>query len=141
MAGLTTQEAAAVTGRNRSTIWRAIKTGKVSATKSETGDYLVEPVELARAFGPLTRQEDACDDAEQPPATARDAPSMQVELALLRARAAALEADKEDLRRERDRLLGVIEQQTEQVKLLSDRSGRARRGGFWRGLLGRAARP
>lgn len=107
--GLTTQQAAARTGRSRSTIWRAIKTGRISASRSLTGDYLVEPFELARAFGPLAQQGDARDVARATgPATAATA----IELALLRARVAALEADKEDLRGERDRLLAVIERQT-----------------------------
>lgn len=134
MVALTTQQAAAITGRNRSTIWRAIKTGKVSASKTATGDYLVEPVELERTFGLLQRSH----DAPRPRATGRRAPALPLEVALLRDRVAALEADKEDLRRERDRLLGVIEQQTEQVRLLGDHRARA---GFWRRLLGRDAAP
>lgn len=130
MVALTTQQAAAITGRNRSTIWRAIKSGKVSASQTATGDYLVEPVELERTFGPLQRR----PDAARPRATGRRPPATPVEVALLRERLAALEADKEDLRRERDRLLRVLEQQAEQVRLLSDRG---RPGGFWRRLLGR----
>jgi hypothetical protein len=134
MVALTTQQAAAITGRNRSTIWRAIKTGRVSATRTATGDYLVEPVELERAFGLLQRRHDAL----RPRATGRRAPVSGAEVAWLRERVAALEADKADLRLERDRLLGVIEQQSEQMRRLGDRRAGA---GFWRRLLGRAGAP
>jgi hypothetical protein len=134
MVALSTQQAAAITGRNRSTIWRAIKNGRVSATKTATGDYLIEPVELERTFGPLHRR----PDAARPHAPGRRPPAPAGEVAWLRERLAALEADKEDLRQERDRLLRVIEQQTEQVRLLS---GRVRPGGFWRRLLGRDVAP
>jgi hypothetical protein len=41
-------------------------------------------------------------------------------LAFMQQRIDALEADKTDLRAERDRLLSVIETQAQQVKLLSD---------------------
>lgn len=134
MVALTTHQAAAITGRNRSTIWRAIKAGRVSASKTATGDYLVEPVELERTFGPLQRR----PDAPRPHATGRRVPASHatpVEVALLRERVAALEADKEDLRLERDRLLRMIEQQSGQLRPLSDRRG------FWRRLLGRDAAP
>ena len=50
-----------------------------------------------------------------------------------------LEADKTDLRAERDRLLSVIETQAQQVKLLTDqRSAQAEaRPGFWRRVFGK----
>ena len=51
----------------------------------------------------------------------------------------ALEADKTDLRAERDRLLSVIETQAQQVKLLTDQrpaQAEARRG-FWRRVFGK----
>ena len=51
----------------------------------------------------------------------------------------ALEADKTDLRAERDRLLSVIETQAQQVKLLTDqRPAQAEaRCGFWRRVFGK----
>lgn len=44
-------EAARAIGRNRTTVFRAIKTGKVSAIRDEaTGEWLIEPAELFRIY-------------------------------------------------------------------------------------------
>ena len=47
-------EAAAVCNLNRSTVRRAIKTGKVSATKDAHGQWHIEPGELHRVYPPRT---------------------------------------------------------------------------------------
>ena len=46
-------EAAAATGVNRSTIYRAWKAGRVSATRTDTGQIEIEPGELFRVFPPI----------------------------------------------------------------------------------------
>lgn len=43
-------DAAKATGKNRTTIQRAIKSGKISAFKNENGAYEIEPAELHRIF-------------------------------------------------------------------------------------------
>ena len=43
-------DAAKATGKNRTTIQRAIKSGKISALKNENGAYEIEPAELHRIF-------------------------------------------------------------------------------------------
>jgi hypothetical protein len=46
-------EAAKAIGKNRTTILRAIKTGKLSATHDEaTGAWVIEPAELHRLYPP-----------------------------------------------------------------------------------------
>ena len=50
-------EAAAATGVNRSTIYRAWKAGRVSATRTETGQIEIEPAELFRVFPPVAGQQ------------------------------------------------------------------------------------
>jgi hypothetical protein len=45
--------AAAATGVNRSTILRAIKTGRISAQRDETNGWQIDPAELHRVFPPL----------------------------------------------------------------------------------------
>ena len=45
--------AARATGLSKSTIRRAIKAGRVSAGRSDTGDYAVDPAELHRVFPPV----------------------------------------------------------------------------------------
>ena len=43
-------EAAQATGLNRSTILRAIKSGRISGVRDNQGAWTVEPVELHRVF-------------------------------------------------------------------------------------------
>ena len=47
---LSLSQAAKLTGKSKSTINRAIKTGKLSATRHENGTYSIDPAELTRAF-------------------------------------------------------------------------------------------
>jgi hypothetical protein len=58
-------QAAKETGMDKSTISRAIKSGKLSATRKENGGYAIDPAELFRVFAP------ASQDTE-PPALAHD---------------------------------------------------------------------
>jgi excisionase family DNA binding protein len=44
--------AARATGVSKSTIYRAIKAGRVSASRTDTGDYAIDPAELHRVFPP-----------------------------------------------------------------------------------------
>ena len=46
----TLAQAAQVTGKNRSTLLRAIKSGKLSAHKQDDGSYLIDPSELFRVY-------------------------------------------------------------------------------------------
>lgn len=50
MPKLSLSQAAKLTGKSKSTINRAVKTGKLSATRHEDGSYSIDPAELARAF-------------------------------------------------------------------------------------------
>lgn len=50
MPELSLSQAAKLTGKSKSTINRAIKTGKLSANRHEDGSYSIDPAELARAF-------------------------------------------------------------------------------------------
>jgi excisionase family DNA binding protein len=52
MPAYTLAQAAEATGLNRSTILRAIKSGKISGARDSQGAWSVEPVELHRAFAP-----------------------------------------------------------------------------------------
>jgi hypothetical protein len=48
--------AAAATGLNKTTVLRAIKTGKISGTRSQNGEWYVEPAELHRVYRSVPRQ-------------------------------------------------------------------------------------
>ena len=47
-------DAAKATGKSKTTLHRAIKSGKISATKAENGSYSIDPAELHRVFPPAT---------------------------------------------------------------------------------------
>jgi hypothetical protein len=51
------QQAAEATGKDRSTIQRAIKKGRISAPKNESGGYDIDPAELHRVFPPVAHNE------------------------------------------------------------------------------------
>src|SRR3954453_19833010 len=48
-------QAAKETGMNKSTLSRAIKNGKLSATRQENGGYAIDPAELFRVFAPAPK--------------------------------------------------------------------------------------
>ena len=49
----TLNEAAKATGKSKTTIHRALKSGKISAVKRDNGAYAIEPAELHRVFPPV----------------------------------------------------------------------------------------
>lgn len=50
MPELSLSQAAKLTNKSKSTINRAIKTGKISATRHDDGSYSIDPAELSRVF-------------------------------------------------------------------------------------------
>lgn len=47
-------DAAKAVGKSKTTLHRAVKSGKISATKLEDGSYSIDPSELHRVFPPVT---------------------------------------------------------------------------------------
>ncbi|MBI2421347.1 MAG: hypothetical protein HYV27_00860 [Candidatus Hydrogenedentes bacterium] len=126
MALVTLKKAAELTGKNTSTIHRAMTNGRLSFTKSDAGERLIDVSELDRVFR-LKATGDARNDASAVASNSAQSADSASELRELRAildaeraRATSLERDKEDLRSERDRLLRVIEEQATSMKLLTD---------------------
>jgi hypothetical protein len=80
-------QAAKETGMDKSTISRAIKSGKLSATRKENGGYEIDPAELFRVFAPASKKTEPLALA---PDTAMDGSSenqvlrLQLEAAALR---------------------------------------------------------
>jgi hypothetical protein len=52
-------QAAKETGLDKSTISRAIKSGKLSAHRKESGGYEIDPAELFRVFAPASKKTDS----------------------------------------------------------------------------------
>jgi hypothetical protein len=49
---LSLSEAARESGQSKSTIWRAVNSGWLPATRTYTGDYQIDSAELHRVFSP-----------------------------------------------------------------------------------------
>src|SRR3954464_6981427 len=96
-------QAAKATGLSKMTIQRALKSGRLSGHKDDTGAYQIDPAELHRVF-PAAIQ---CDGNAAVTVGRSETPSVEVELrvgyARLEAENAALKAMLEDMRTERDR--------------------------------------
>jgi hypothetical protein len=81
-------EAAKAVGKNRTTLLRAVKAGKLSATYDEAaGSWLIEPAELFRVYPPI----DAGASSAQGGASTRSGPALG-DVRELRARLEATEA-------------------------------------------------
>jgi excisionase family DNA binding protein len=78
---LTLAEAAQATGLNRSTILRAIKSGRISGTRDDHGAWSVEPVELHRVFEPAEAKPKAVPQDAQADALVAE---LRVQLAEMR---------------------------------------------------------
>ena len=52
MASLSLREAAEQAGSSKGTIWRAIKSGRMSVTRLDDGGFAINPAELFRVFQP-----------------------------------------------------------------------------------------
>ena len=93
-------QAAKATGISKMTIQRALKAGRISGEKDETGAYSLDPSEVHRVF-PLATERDRLRDVAQ----GRDSPdvALQVATARLEAENTSLKVMLEDMRTERDR--------------------------------------
>jgi len=138
MALISVSEAARMLGQSRTPLYKAIKSGAISTLKDELGKTVIDTSELFRVFGapPSTDDRNNENNGGNKPkiksTQAENSPEIMTLLAVEREKSAllastveALQADKEDLRRERDRLLGLVESQSEQVRLLTDQREKA----------------
>lgn len=148
---VTLSQAAALAGKSKATLSRAVASGKLSAAKRSNGsggkpngrggarpEVLIDVAELERVYGPLKRQDVASTVSEERDKTPRN----EEELRLLRQRIAELEADRGDLRQqleaersERGRLVAVIEDQARTMRLLEDHRTPAAKRPWWRRLM------
>ncbi len=92
--------AAQATGLNRTTILRAIKSGKISGAKDEHGEWHIEPAELHRVYPPVARTESQLDAT--PRYAPGDDPELRMRATLAEARLADLKEAIEDMRSQRD---------------------------------------
>jgi excisionase family DNA binding protein len=107
---LTLGQAARLTGTSKTTLTRAIKAGRLSATRRDDGGYQIDPAELARVFDVATATPETgtatgnvvhqATPGATPATPAAD--TLQAELAGVRQLLKYLEAQVDDLRHDRD---------------------------------------
>ena len=123
---LSLSEAATAAGIAKSTIWRAVKAGRISATKTEMGTYQVDAVELFRVFPATPKHGDMKQaNIEFVPGAA----ALEAQISALKELSSLLKEHLEDTRKDRDAWRTQAESNQ---RLLVD--GRPRRRGFfgWR---------
>jgi hypothetical protein len=118
---LSLSEAAESVGVAKSTIWRSIKCGRISASRTVTGTYQVDPAELFRVFS----AKEANSAVKQEPRERPETAALEVQLAALKDISGLLREQLEDLRQDRDAWRGQAESNQ---RLLID--ARKRRGIF-----------
>lgn len=126
-------DAAKATGKSKATISKAIKSGRISAIKDETGTFQIDPAELHRVYPATVSNE----HKETPTETSGE----QEKSGLIRELQARLDAANErladkdetisDLREDRDKW------RQQATALLTDQRTKP---GFWSRLTGRSTR-
>lgn len=99
---LTAREAAEAVGLSKAAILKAIRTGKISATKNYNGEWMIEPVELFRRYAPVSA------DGIQPAPTAPVDTTLEAEIANLRQQLADKDQQLGDLRRWLDAAMAAL---------------------------------
>ena len=117
----TLTEAATATGLSRSTIFRAIKSGRISAARIE-GNFSIEPVELHRVFPPVSekRADDAAMNQDAIAAALPDTAliaQLESEIRSLRGMSALMEGRFREMRDDRDAWRQQAQQVTQQLAL------------------------
>jgi excisionase family DNA binding protein len=113
---LSLRQAAQQAGTSKSTILRAVKSGRLSASRTDDGGYSIDPAELHRVYPVKPTHELAHTDASQrsagqdalpleapAPLHAPDATALAVRNAALEAELEGLKIRVEELRQDRDR--------------------------------------
>ena len=122
--------AAKATGKSKSTILRAIRDGKLSASKNVHGVYQIEPAELHRVY-PAQVAQRSNDTLRTPLKNTDETGVLQAELDAARQLAAERQKTIDDLR---TRLDQESEERRKLTAMLTDQ--RMRRKGFWARLVG-----
>jgi predicted site-specific integrase-resolvase len=108
---LSLREAAELAGTSKSSILRAVKTGRLSATRNEQGEFKVDAAEVARVYdkgsashrgrrAPVDRSE--AGDSTQRSDGANRIEALETENTALKDLIRRLDRDKEDLKTDRD---------------------------------------
>lgn len=101
MPALSLNQAAKESKRSKATLLDAIRAGRMSAPKDELGRYQIDPAELFRVY-PVTGTEPDTETAADPQPTPLETALLREKTANLERIIAALEDERDDLRRRLD---------------------------------------
>jgi hypothetical protein len=135
MAKINISQAAKMTGKTRTTIYKKIKSGELSAELGSDGNRLIDTAELLRVFGELVTPDTVSMDVheiqqEMPQVT----PLLERQINLLEAENRRLHEQIEADRREKERLLGLLEKQT--LLLTHTQQESVPKVSFWQRVFG-----
>lgn len=125
---ITLKEASEKVGVTRQTLMKAIKTGRISAEKSQGGEWRIEPIELFRVWPPVNKVQQTL----QLDLTDGDTPSLQTENRLLREQLAELREERNAWRDQAQRLALTDQRAPPQPVFQA-----VPQHGFWSRLFGR----
>ena len=136
--GLTIGEAAQQTGKSKSTLSRAIKQGKISASRNDDGSFSIEPAELFRAYERVRDATNAThkDATSDTPRNTIATPEKDIEIATLRAELAAAKDKIDDLKSFADTIIEDRDHWRQQANRLLAAPPRAQKLGLWQRLFG-----
>jgi hypothetical protein len=105
---LSLREAAEMAGTTKSSIWRAIKSGRLSCTRDEFGGVQIDPAEVARAYPPKPPKPERLG-SEQAAQSGSDElrmrnAALEAEVRLLREMADSLKAERDRWAAQAERL-------------------------------------
>ena len=138
----TLSQAAEATGKNKTTIQRAIKSGKLSAFKNFSGAYEIDPSELHRVFGATAKRNTQRKKATErntsilenkgaDNSTSQRIAELEKELAVAEERKTGLEGQLHHLSETVDDLRRRLDQSEGRVTALLS-APRPKGKGFWR---------
>ena len=119
---LTLGQAAKEAGISKPTLSKAIKSGRISATKQEDGSFSIDPAELFRVYprNSLPLAEDLQQETHNETSVLNNKINVLEQLLhQVKNERDDLREQRDDLRAERDKLLNVIQEQAGAVKQLT----------------------
>jgi excisionase family DNA binding protein len=111
MATLSLRDAAQETGVSKSTIFRAIKSGRLSAARTDEGGFAIDPAELFRVYPPAAAQRAAQREMghdAMAPETASRLAALEVELAGVKELLGEVRKSRDDWRDQVTRLTAAL---------------------------------
>lgn len=120
MAFLSISQAAIQTGKSRSTIFRAIKNGRLSARKKDTGEFEIDAAELFRVYPPTKgkplhaqRPQQFTQQETQHDATAVETAikmaELEIEIRMLKQLLDEVKSSRDEMKQDRDEWKGRFE--------------------------------